>query len=145
MAQPPRNSIPLLALAGLGSALFTLVVASAGFSERISVGFIFGIALAAYFVWYEGYRDSAKMAAFVGACTVAFPAALSSVVPLMIVFQVHVSMVSGKVDTPMPVFFGAGCIGALIVLAAGILLIGSQRVTRNFLGVIVFGPLAAGS
>jgi hypothetical protein len=144
MNQPARSSVLLLALAGLGSALFTVIVASAGYLQRISVGLNFGIALAVYFVWYEGYRRWKKMLGFIFACAAAFPAASAAGFPLLIVFPMHASMSSDRLDFPIPIFFAAGCIGAFIVLAAGSFLLGPRRFTWKFLGTLSLWSLGGG-
>src|SRR6266550_1681133 len=121
--QPARSSVMLLALAGLGSALFTVMVTLAGYSLRTSEGLDFGVALAAYFVWYEGYRNSIKLIAF----------------PLLIVFA---SMSSDTIE--MPILFGWGCVGAFIVLAAGIFLFSPRSVTWKSLAMVSLWSLGGG-
>src|SRR5258708_12176360 len=116
MTQPVRSSAMLLALAGLGSALFILLVDSVGYGQRVSVGLTFGVALAAYFVWYERYRNSTRMALFVVACTVAFPASAFAAAPLMILFLINHSMDSARLNIPLPFFFLAVSFSPFIVL-----------------------------
>ena len=72
----------------------------AGYGLRVSVGLTFGVALAAYFVWYERYRNSAKMAVFVVACAVAFRASKLAVFPLMLLFPTNHSISSALQDLP---------------------------------------------
>src|SRR5208282_2726933 len=144
MTQPVRSSAMLLAAAGLGSALFTVMAGFAGYFERVSVGLTFGVALAAYFVWYEGYRNSARMAVFVVACTVAFAASQFAVFPLMILFPISHSMSSARLDIPMPVFFGGGYLGAFIVLAAGVSLFSPRNPTLKSLVIIALWSIGGG-
>jgi len=134
----------LLAAAGLGSALFTVMVDFAGYGQRVSVGLTFGVALAAYFVWYERYRNSARMAVFVAACTVAFDASMYAVFPLMILFPINHSMSSARVDIPMSVFFGAGYVGAFIVLASGVFLFSARKPASKSLGIVALWSLGGG-
>ncbi len=137
--QPARSSVMLLALAGLGSALFTVMVTLAGYSLRTSEGLDFGVALAAYFVWYEGYRNSIKLLAFICACIAAHRAAVLIAFPLLIVFA---SMSSDTIE--MPILFGWGCVGAFIVLAAGIFLFSPRSVTWKSLAMVSLWSLGGG-
>jgi hypothetical protein len=50
MNQTTKSSVVLLAFAGLGSALLSVTVKSVHNFELFFVGFVFGIALAGYFV-----------------------------------------------------------------------------------------------
>jgi|HubBroStandDraft_6_1064221.scaffolds.fasta_scaffold882075_1 hypothetical protein len=134
----------LLAAAGLGSGLFTGMVEFAGYSQRVSVGLTFGVALAAYFVWYERYRNSARMALFVVACTMAFDVSLYAVFPLIILFPINHSMSSSALDIPMPVFFGVGYVGTFIILAAGVFLITPPASTSKFLRTVALWSLGGG-
>lgn len=139
MSKPARSSVMLLALAGLGSALFTVMVTLAGYSLRTSEGLDFGVALAAYFVWYEGYRDSIKLLAFICACITAhFVAAL---IAFLLLF-VFVSMSPDTIE--MPIYFGWGCAGAFIVLAAGIFLFSPRSITWKSLAMILLWSLGGG-
>jgi FtsH-binding integral membrane protein len=139
MNQPARSSVMLLALAGLGSALFTVMVTLAGYSLRTSEGLDFGVALAAYFVWYEGYRDSIKLLAFICACIAAhFVAAL---IAFLLLF-VFVSMSRDTIE--MPIYFGWGCVGAFIVLAAGIFLFSPRSISWKSLTLISLWSLGGG-
>jgi hypothetical protein len=89
------------------------------------------VALAAYFVWYEGYRNSVKLLAFICACIAAHRAAGLITLPLWIVFA---SMSSDTIE--MPIYFGWGSVGAFIVLAAGIFLFSPRSITRKSLAVV---------
>lgn len=144
MCRPARSSVAVLAVAGLASAVFTVGVGVAGYFLRASVGFTFGVALAAYFVWYEGHRNAARVVGFVCACTAAFPAALRSVGPLMAVFGIEAATESGRVKIPMSAFFAGGCVGALIVLAAGVFLLGPQKNIGRSIGMIALWSLGGG-
>lgn len=108
------------------------------------MGFTFGVALAAYFVWYEGQRNAARVAGFVCACAAAFLAALRSAGPLMAVFGIEAATESGRVKIPMSAFFAGGCVGALIVLAAGVFLLGPQKNIGRSIGMIVLWSLGGG-
>jgi hypothetical protein len=134
----------LLAAAGLGSALFTGMVEFAGYGQRVSEGLTFGVALAAYFVWYERYRNSVRMAVFVVACTMAFVVSLYAVFPLIILFPINHSMSSSSLDVPLPVFFGVGYVGAFIILAAGVFLFSPPGSTSKSLRRVALWSLGGG-
>src|SRR5260370_42456859 len=109
MNQTIKSSVVLRALAGLGAALLSAMVMSVHNFELLFVGFVFGIALAGYFVVYEGYRNWAKVVGFVCACTAAYAAAVF----FAFLLEAHFphdgsSMGSAKLDIPISVFFGAG-------------------------------------
>ena len=169
MNQPARSSVMLLALAGLGSALFTVMVTLAGYSLRTSEGLDFGVALAAYFVWYEGYRNSIKLLAFICACIAAhFVAALiggyrNSIKLLAFIcacIAAHfvAALIGGSIgflllfvfgptspDTiEMPIYFGWGCAGAFIVLAAGVFLFSPRSITWKSLAMVSVWSLGGG-
>src|SRR5260370_36481745 len=113
--------------------------------ELIFVGFVFGIALAGYFVVYEGYRNWAKVVGFVCACTAAYAAAVFFAFWLETNFPHDgSSMGSAKLDIPMSVFFGAGFVGAVIVFSAGVFLFGSRNVGWKSLGQVLLWSIGGG-
>jgi hypothetical protein len=144
MNQPTRSSVVLLALAGLGSALFTVATTFKGDVAEFSVGLVLGVSLAIYFVVYEGYRTPGKILTFICACTAAFPAAQFSAVGLLFVFPGDASGGSAKFDIPVPVFFGAGWIGAFLVLAAGTFLFGPRNINWKSLRMVLPWSIAGG-
>lgn len=141
---PIKSSLSLLAVAGLASAVFTLADFITGDLAQYSVGFIFGLALAIYFAIREGERNPAKIVAFLGACTAAYAAAMFSAFRLDSIFVANNPMGASRLDIPMPVFFGAGCVGAFIVLAAGIFLFRPQDISWNSLGRVLLWSLGGG-
>jgi len=134
----------LLATTGLASAVLTLVVPFKTDFTEFTVGFVFGVALVVYFVFYEGHRNPAKIAAFVCVCTAAFPLSESVAYRLVEIFHVNASMGSARLDIPMPVFFGAGLIGALPVLAAGMFLFGPRNMSWASLGRVLLWSIGGG-
>jgi hypothetical protein len=139
-----KSSIPLLAIAGLASAGFILSDFIRGDFGQYYVGFTFGLALAIYFVLREGVRNPAKIVAFLAACTAAYEAAVSTAVGLERIFPANGSTGSAGLDIPMPVFFGAGCVGAFIVLAAGIFLFGPREIRWDSFGRALLWCLGGG-
>ena len=144
MKQRTRNSLALLATSGLASAVLTLVVPFKADFAEFTVGFVFGVALAIYFVFYEGHRNPAKIAAFICVCTAAFPLSESVAYRLVEIFHVNASMGSARLDIPMPVFFGAGLIGALSVLAGGMFLFGPRSMSWASLGRVLLWSIGGG-
>jgi hypothetical protein len=141
---PIKSSLSLLAIAGIASAVFTLTDFITGDLAQYSVGFIFGLALAIYFALREGERNPTKIVAFLGACTAAYAASMFSAFRLDGIFRASSSMGSSRLDIPMSVFFGAGCVGAFIVLAAGIFLFRSQDISWNSVGRVLLWSLGGG-
>jgi hypothetical protein len=146
MKQPIGISIMLLAVAGLGSALLTVSgILKGDVAGFLGIGFLFGGALAVYFVVCENYRRPAKIAGFICACTAAFPASVLSIFPLMAEFPTQDTMSSPKIDFPAPEYFGAGCVGAFVVLAAGVFSFGRRNLnwtsTRRILLLTIGGGL----
>jgi hypothetical protein len=144
MNQPTRSSVVLLALAGLGSALFTVATTFKADVAQFSVGLVFGVSLAIYFVVYEGYRTPGKIVTFICACTAAYPAAKFSAFGLLIVFPGDTSGGSARLDIPMPAFFGAGWIGAFLVLTAGTFLFGPRNINWKSLGMVLLWSIVGG-
>lgn len=139
-----KSSLPLLAIAGLASAAFTLANFVHGDLGQFSVGFTFGLALVVYFVLCEGVRNPAKIVAFLAACTAAYIASVSSGFGLESTFPAEGNMGSGM-NIPMPVFFGSGCVGAFIVLAAGLFLFGPREIGWNSIGRVLLWSLGGGA
>lgn len=144
MTQPTRGSVVLLAFAGLGSALFTLATPFKGSVAEFSVGFVLGVSLSIYFVLYEGFRNPGKILTFICACSAAFPAAQFSALGLLFLFPSDASAGSAKFDIPMPVLFGAGWIGAFLVLTAGIFLFGPRIINWKSLRMVLVLSIAGG-
>ncbi len=144
MNQPIRSSLVALAVAGLCSALPTAAVTLKADFAEFSVGFVFGVALAFYFVVWERYSNPAKIALFIIVCTAAFPAAQHSAWELYRDFPSKLSMGSARLDIPMPVFFGAGCAGAFLVLAAGLFLFGPRNIDWKSLGMVLLWSIGGG-
>jgi hypothetical protein len=146
MNRPTKSSIALLALAGCGSAALTLFTTSVPRLEFqiFYVGFIFGVTLCVYFLAYEGYRNPAKIGGFICACIAAYPAAVFAGFGLQTVFPVNGSMGSAGLDIPMPVFFAAGALGALIVITAGVMLFGDHNIGRNAVRMVLLGTVGGG-
>jgi hypothetical protein len=144
MNQTIKSSVALLGFAGLVSALVSSTVNLHDF-ELFFVGLAFGVALAGYFVLYEGNDNWAKMAGFVCACTAAYAAAFFFAVWLETSFpHAGSSMSSAKLDIPMSVFFAAGFVGAVIVFTAGVFLFGSRHVGWKSLGRVLLWSLGGG-
>ena len=133
-----------LAVAGLSSALPTAAVTLKADFAEFSVGFAFGVALAFYFVVWERYSNPAKIALFIFVCTAAFPAAQHFATKLYLDFSGKLSMGSARLDIPMPVFFGAGCVGAFLVLAAGLFLFGPRNIDWKSLGMVLLWSIGGG-
>jgi len=144
MNQRTRNSLVLLAATGLASAVLTLVAPFKTDFAEFTVGFVFGVAVAVYFVFYEGHRNPAKIAAFVCVCTAAFPLSESVAFRLVEIFHVNGSMGSARLDIPMPVFLGAGFMGALPVLAGGMFLFGPRNMSWASLGKVLLWSIGGG-
>jgi hypothetical protein len=144
MTQPTRSSVALLALAGMGSALLTSAIPFKAFFAEFSVGFVFGVSLSFYFVVYGGFRNPGKILTFICACTAAFPAAQFSAVGLLFVFRSDASAASANFDLPMPVLFGAGWVGAFLVLTAGIFLFGHGTINWKSLRMALVLSVAGG-
>jgi hypothetical protein len=139
MNQQGKRSFVLLGLTALASGLLCQLVGL----YMLSAGLIFGVALAVYFVWYEHYRSAARVVAFVLASAAAFPLALNAVEPLMKIFppeQRWVDTTRLLVGAPA----GAGCIGAFLVLAAGLLFLGPEKPIWNSLGKALMWCVAGG-
>jgi len=144
MNQRTRNSLMLLAATGLVSAVLTLVAPFKTNFAEFTVGSVFGVAVAVYFVFYEGHHNPAKIAAFVCVCTAAFPLSEFVAFRLVEIFRVNGSMGSARLDIPMPVFFGAGCMGALPILAGGMFLFGPRNISWASLGKVLLWSLGGG-
>lgn len=144
MNPPIKSSLVLLAIAGLASAALTLGNFIPGDLGQYSVGFTFGLALTIYFVLREGVRNPAKIFAFLAACTAAYQAAVSTAVGMDRIFPATGSMGSARLDIPMPVFFGAGCVGAFLVLAAGLFLFGPRDISGDSIAKVLLWSLGGG-
>ncbi len=144
MNQPIRSSLVALAVAGLGSALPTAIVPLKADVGEFSIGFVFGVALAFYFVVWERLSNLATIALFICVCTAAFPAAEYAAMKLETLFPVNGSMGSARLDIPMPVFFGAGCVGAFLVLAAGLFVYGPRTINWKSLGMVLLWSIGGG-
>jgi hypothetical protein len=138
----------LLALAGLASALF----ANATTKLEMEIGWfypgiVFGIAIAAVFVLQSGVRSPAKLIAFVAASTVAYPVSIwSAMVTFVLGKNYFGPQTGGRQDMPMPVFFIAGSVGALIVYLAALVLFGPKKsswrsIVRPFCWSLIGGVL----
>jgi hypothetical protein len=139
-----KSSIPFLAIAGLTSAAFTLGEFVRGDLGQYSVGFVFGVALTVYFVLREGLRNPARILAFLAACTAAYIASVSSGFWLAFTFPGEGDSGSARMNIPMPVLFGAGYVGAFIVLAAGLFLFGPRRISWDSIGRVLLWSLGGG-
>jgi len=144
MNEPSRNSLVLLAAAGMVSAVFTLVAPFKADVAEFVIGFVFGIALGVYFALYEGHRNPAKIVAFVCLCTAAYPLSESVAFRLVDIFHVNGSTGSARLDIPMPVFFGAGFMGAFPVLAGGMFLFGPRSMSWASLGKVLLWSIGGG-
>jgi hypothetical protein len=119
------------------------VVTLAGYSLRISEGLDFGVALAAYFVRYEGHRNSIKLLAFICACIAAhFVAALIGGAIGFLLLFVFGLMSPDTIE--MPSYFGWGCAGGFIVLGAGIYLFSPRSITWKSLAMVSLWSLGGG-
>jgi hypothetical protein len=116
-------------IAGLVSAL--LIIAAEPLMNRFPgemarligedyVGFFFGVAISAYFIFHERIRSIGRSVAFIAASTAAYLISKFTAVWLFGVFPSHNSMSSAKLDIPLPVFFGSGLVGSMLVFASAL-------------------------
>jgi hypothetical protein len=121
----------MLVLAGLCSALVTIMAALGGVNVlKIAVGLIFSLVLTIYFAVYEGHRNLAKIAVFIGVCTAAFPISMRLAFWLFGHASVEGAGGTAGLDVPAWVFLGAGFVGAFLVLGAGRFAFGPRNVNR---------------
>lgn len=130
-----KRSLSLLSLAGLCSLapLYWLITSpnSKG-DENILLrmltlivilaapGGFFGLAVSTYFVFYEGFWKPARVLAFIVFCEVAFWASVIGALPLMLLFGGDLpGPFKGTMSLSSPYLFGAGYVGAFIVMLAG--------------------------
>jgi hypothetical protein len=126
MSKPAQRAL-LLAFAGVVSAL--LCGATPQLAARLNwfyPGLIFGIAIAAVFVFHAGVRSPLKPIGFIAASCVAYPISLLAGFGLFALFN-HGSSSSGPLDIPLPAVFGAGSLGAFVVFFSAFLLFGSAN------------------
>ena len=127
MERRTQISALLISIAGLGSAIFSAAVNFTSGISMLSVGFLFGAALAVYFALYEGYREPVRLAAFIIACTAAFPISLLTSAGVFMVSGADFTMGSSP-GIPLLFYWGGGWLGAFLVLEAGMLLFGPGNI-----------------
>jgi hypothetical protein len=157
------RSVVYLTLAGLLSSLLTVwSLRSLGIYDMFGVGMIFGIVLACCFCLCFGVRSPWKLGGFVITSVVAYPVALFSIGPapfgflalpftypaVFIVKALGLSHARQGQIYPATLF-GPGVVGAVLVLAAGLFAISSQKqssariMLKAFIGALVAGVLGA--
>jgi hypothetical protein len=134
MAKSTQRAL-LLALAGLASGLFSNATTKLGSDLGwFYPGLVFGVAIAAVFIFHGGVRAPGRLIGFVLASTVAYPIAVWSGM-MMVAF--------GKANQkiPIPSFFVAGSVGAFIILLAALVLSGHKVTARPFYLALIGGVL----
>lgn len=138
MSNLAKNTRPILFLTitGLVSAVTTIVLSRTAattpllpkfIADEIGMGFagtVYGIAIALYFVSMERIRSVWRVLLFVVVSTCAYSAAVYSAFGLFEVWpwKASANMGSAKLDIPLPIPFGAGLLGAFLVLFAALYL-----------------------
>jgi hypothetical protein len=138
MSNLAKNTKPILFLTvtGLVSAVTTILLSRTAatipllpkfIADEIRMGFagtVYGIAIALYFVSMERIRSVWRVLLFVVVSTCAYSAAVRSAVGLFEVWpwKASANMGSAKLDIPLPIPFGAGLLGAFLVLFAALYL-----------------------
>lgn len=159
MAEGRRRSLPLLVLAGLCSfpAYFGLI-----FSFKIDTndalrvffgtlaiagpGAFFGFTVSAYFVLYERVSSLARVTLFIAVCGFAFWVSFIGAIPLIPLFGGEFpAPFKGPAPISLPFLFGAGYIGAFLVIVTGKLVWGELPVARSALGRALLLSLAGGA
>lgn len=118
MRKSTATSCAFLMLAGLVSAAAAAVV------PLLTVGLVYGTAIALYFVLVEGCRNVLKSAAFIASSTSAF------LVAFFLAGSLFEKLPNGtdpaRIRIPTTVFECAGFVGAYLVFAAGLYLFGPK-------------------
>jgi hypothetical protein len=143
------KSVLLLSLAGLSSSLLTIAGGNLAVSiarwvggglgsnlfKQFYEGIVFGGSIAAYFVLRERMRSVERVVAFICACVAAHLASMFVAFWIDSMFPRNL-MGSHHRDIPLPVFFGAGFVGAFIVLAAALFLFGAGDTASRSVGKV---------
>jgi hypothetical protein len=109
----------------------------------IGVGFVFGSALTAYFIWYEQQRSFLKLALLTCVCTLAWPAANLCAFGASVIAHAF-SSAEPQTLTPLPVFFVGGFAGALLILSAGTILFGHRSMDGRAVGTLLLYSVGCG-
>jgi hypothetical protein len=109
-------------------------------------GVFFGFTVSAYFVRCERFRDPAKVILFVTASGIAFWASIIAALPLVPLFgDDFPGPFKGNGPMSLPFHFGAGYIGAFLVMLAGRLAFGEPRTDRRAIGRAMLLSIAGGA
>jgi hypothetical protein len=122
MSRPAR--VALLAITGLVSGLLTVAIQAYFAFGPFCAGLVFGVSLGAYFVVSERVRPVSLAAAFLVASTAAY---LISLWALFYAWSFSVwirGIHTDAIELSPPLLFVGGWAGAVIVLAAGLVLFG---------------------
>jgi hypothetical protein len=141
------KSILLITLAGVVSAVLTIVVGSLYYYDApesdsvayVYKGLLFGVCIAAYFMIFERLRSMWRIAAFIVACAAADLASLYAVIGMRTLTSADLQL-----DVGSPALFAAGFAGAFIILAAGLFLFGRRGIHWRSLATTFLGAAGGG-
>ncbi len=143
MRRPAR--IALLAITGLVSGLLTVVIQSYAVAGFLFAGLVFGVSLGAYFVLSERVRPVSLAAAFLVVSTAAYLISLWALFSAWS-FSVWVRGIhTDVIELSPPLLFVGGWVGAVIVLATGLVLFGpaAALTVRSLGGLALWGLVGA--
>jgi hypothetical protein len=143
MHETTRTSPALLALAGLMSGAFAILVSSTP-ADFNGIGFAYGLVLVGYFKGFEKQQSSLKLALFLCICTLAWLVANLCAFGAIVVSHALSSVEAQSLSIPLPVFFVGGFTGALLVLGAGIILFGQRQVNGHVVGTVLLCSVGSG-
>jgi len=139
-----RTSPAFLALAGVISGAFAILISTTPQVNYIGVGLAFGLALITYFAGFEKQRSLLTLALFLCICTVAWPIANLVAFAAMVISHAVSSVDPPALSIPLPAFFVGGFAGALLVLGAGVIQFGSKQVNRRVVGMVLLCSAVGG-
>jgi hypothetical protein len=151
------RSILFLTITGLVSAVVTILpwtmvtmtLLPKAIADELKMGFpgtVYGIAIALYFVSMERIRSVWRVLLFVVVSTCTYSAAVLSAFGLFEVWpwKASANMGSAKLDIPLPIPFGAGLLGAFLVLFAALYLFCPTVSQTRALKIALAGCCAGG-
>ncbi|MFC5863947.1 hypothetical protein ACFPT7_16705 [Acidicapsa dinghuensis] len=137
---PAKSSVPLMALAGLISA----VLVSPIWIVYLLVGPLWGLALVVYFFVYEKNRNLIGLLLFLFVSGSAFVASVGTASLLAGGGSLY-GMGAAYIALPsLPFLFTAGSVGAVIVLATGVFVFGCRGLKLKTVANILLGSLGGG-
>jgi hypothetical protein len=131
-----------LAVAGFVSALFTTSTGRLA-KELLGLypGIVFGVAVAAVFVVYDGVRSPSRLLSFFALSTAAYPISVWSGMATMVLFKGFGLASVGRQLVPIPSFFIGGSVGALIIFLGALVVLKRKMSARPFYWALIGGVL----